>query len=255
MITICIAAEKGGVGKTTTAVNLAYGLVLLDKSVCLIDLDAQGHATEWLGFSSRTEEDDAGTNLVEAVAGEAVLRPVLSEFGVFVCRGGEQVTRFESVVSGQTEPQKRLKAAIHASGLAFDFILIDTSPSVAASVVNAIVASDYLLIPATCNRFGQSGVDKTIGLLEDLREIGVTTALLGVLPTQYNRSTTIGAVSFENFQNSDIALEAYTRQNVALTEAFSEQQPIQIYAPKSNGAADYSALAQEIVRLTTRGQK
>ena len=254
---IAVANQKGGVGKTTTAVNLAACLAVLGQRVLLFDLDPQANATSGLGLE-KTEGDSAyrvllgDGNLLDKVKRTAFERLDIIPSEVDLCGADVELARSENHL-------QRVALALRTvveSGR-FDLILVDCPPSLGILTLNAFAAADSLLVPLQCEYYALEGISMMNRVLTQLREGGVNPRLeiLGVLMTMYDGRTKLSqeVVSEVRGLLGDRVFETSIPRSTKLAEAPSFGKPIIHYDRYSAGAAAYEVLAQEfLARLNTQ---
>ena len=247
---ICVANQKGGVGKTTTAVNLAASLAALGKKVLLVDLDPQGNATMGCGVDKyKVAQSSCDVLLGETKFSEAVVPS--PEAGFDVLPANADLTAAEVGLMSAPLKEKRLELALSDARERYQFIVIDCPPSLNMLTVNALVAADGVLIPIQCEYYALEGLSALIGTIRQIqssRNAGLQ--IEGILRTMHdprNRLTNeVSAQLIHHF--SEQVFRTIIPRNVRLAEAPSHGLPILLYDKTSRGAISYMALAGEFLR-------
>jgi chromosome partitioning protein len=248
--TICIANQKGGVGKTTTSVNLSSALAQLGKRVLLIDMDPQGNASSGLGLK-RFESQDA--NIYHVLIGEKTLAEVIQPTkvqGLVVATANPDLVGAEIELVELPHREFRLKSAIASVQHKFDYILIDCPPSLGLLTLNALTAADSFLVPLQCEYYALEGLSQllnTAGIIK--KNLNPNLHIEGIALTMYNAVNNLSKQVVNEIQThfGDKVFQAIIPRNVRLSEAPSHGQSIFDYDPKSIGAVKYMQLAQELI--------
>lgn len=245
---IVIANQKGGVGKTTTAVNLAASLVALEQSVLLIDLDPQGNATTGSGINKQ----DLATSSMEVLLGEtdtaSAILPTVA--GYSVIPANSDLTVAEVTLLQMEQREQRLANQLIAVRNQYDFILIDCPPSLNMLTVNALVAANSVIIPMQCEYYALEGLSGLLDTIENLRaSVNPNLEIEGILRTLFDgRNSLSKQVSDELLAHfNDKVYDTIIPRNVRLAEAPSHGQPVLMYDVASSGSTAYMALAQELL--------
>jgi chromosome partitioning protein len=251
---IAIANQKGGVGKTTTAINLGASLAAAEKRVLLIDMDPQGNATTGLGVNARTTKASIyGVLLNRLPLGSAILRaihfPLLDIVPTTINLVGA-----EAELVGQPQWQFRLREALDGTRDMYDFVLIDCPPSLGILTLNTLVAADTVLIPLQAEYFALEGLSQFAETVEIVRKhLNPRLGVEGVLVTMFDgRLKLAQQVADEARKYFDgRVFRTVIPRNVRLAEAPSFGQPTLLYDVASGGAQAYLALAQEVILRST----
>ncbi len=247
---LSIANQKGGVGKTTTSINLAAALALKKKKTLLIDLDPQSNAT--IAFF---DAKDIQTTMFDifaehAVPMSAVIRPTKDE-NLFVAPARLALARLEQQLAGQFDAPFKLKDAIAPILKDYDFIVMDTPPALGILTVNALVASTHLLVPIQAAYFAIEGTDDLLETYGRIRSRpNPDLKVLGVVITLYDKRTNISRDTHEQIRATfgNALFKTRISKNVRLEESPAYKETVFAYAPKSSGAEDYRKLAQEVIQ-------
>lgn len=242
-----IANQKGGVGKTTTAINLGAGLGALEKEVLLIDCDPQGNASRGLGIHA--EAPHLYHVLVgECAASEAIHRTGFP--GLSILPSNRELVGVEVEFVGVENWHLRLREALESIAGNYDFIFIDCPPSLGHLTVNALAAAHHILVPLQCEYYALEGISELVSTVERVQgSLNPDLTIGGVLLTMYddrtNLSRDVATEARHHFQ--DKVYETIVPRNIRLAEAPSHSVPILEYDIKSRGAAAYLAVAQEFL--------
>ena len=250
---IAIANQKGGVGKTTTSVNLAASLGVLEKKVLLIDADPQANATSGLGID--VEQVEIGTyQLLEhsAKAEEAIIKT--SSPNLDIIPSHIDLVAIEIELVDQDEREYMLKKAITHLKETYDYILIDCAPSLGLLTLNALTASDSVIIPIQCEYFALEGLGKLLNTIKSVQKIhNKDLDIEGLLLTMYDSRLRLSNQVVEEVQKhfNEMVFSTIIQRNVRLSEAPSYGESIINYDAASKGATNYLSLAHEIIKKNT----
>ena len=242
---ISISNHKGGVGKTTSAINIGAGLNILKKKVLLIDLDPQANLSQSLGV---VEPD---TNIYGAIRGDYKLQPIEILKGLDLIPSTLDLSGAEIEMSGEAGREYILKDLIEPLRASYDFIIIDSPPSLGLLTINAFTASDSILIPLQAQYLALQGLTKLIEVVDKIkRRLNKELEIGGVFITQYDKRKVLNRDVAETIKAhfKDEVFKTMIRDNIALAEAPANGLDIFRYSPKSYGAEDYLSLSKEILK-------
>jgi chromosome partitioning protein len=249
--TIAVANQKGGVAKTTTAINLAASLAMADQRILLIDMDPQANLTSGIGLKGQTA---AGGTIYHALTtDDADPRTFVITTNIdnlSLVSADRHLTGAEIELVSLPQRERRLRKFADALRGDFDYIFIDTPPSLGLLTLNALVAADTVLVPINCEYFALEGIADLLATLDRVRAaLNPGLALEGVLLTMYDDRTNLGQQVGGNIREffGDKVYETVIPRNVRLGEAPSHGLPVILYDARSRGAAAYVALAHEFL--------
>jgi chromosome partitioning protein len=247
---VAIANQKGGVGKSTTAINLGAGLAFQGERILLVDLDPQGNTTSGLGIDRAAIDYSTYDLLVEDVAIDDVIEPS-SVRDLFVVPATIELAGAEIELVSMFSRETRLGNALDPITDDYDFVLVDCPPSLGLLTVNGLAAADEVLIPIQCEYYALEGVSqlmKNIQLVQ--RSLNPQLNIEGVLLTMYDGRTTLAADVVAQVRDhfGDTTYRTVIPRTVRLSEAPSYGEPIEAYDPMSRGAIAYRELAREFRR-------
>jgi chromosome partitioning protein len=247
---IAVANQKGGVGKTTTSVNVAASLVHLGYRVLLVDLDAQGNATMGCGVDKQTVEHSAYEVLTgKSFVGDAIV--TVDPDGLDLLPGNSDLTAAQVELLDRIGRERVLADAMASCSEDYHFVVVDCPPALNILTLNALVAADSVLIPMQCEYYALEGLTDLLGTLENVREIlNPNLEVEGLVRTMFDsRSRLAAEVSAQLVEHfGDKVFETVVPRNVRLAEAPSHGVSIVRYDRGSKGAQAYLALAEELVR-------
>ncbi len=242
---ISISNHKGGVGKTTSAINIGAGLAGLKKRVLLIDLDPQANLSQSLGV------EDEDRNIYGAIRGEYNLEPIKVFPGLSIIPSTLDLSGAEVELSSETGREYILKELIEPIREQYDFIIIDSPPSLGLLTINAFTASDEILIPLQAQYLALQGLSKLIEIIDKIKKrLNKDLTLGGVFITQYDNRKVLNRNVVETIEAhfKEKVFKTKIRDNVALAEAPTQGLDIFRYNSKSYGAEDYLSLSKEILK-------
>ena len=245
---VAVANQKGGVGKTTTAVNLAACVAAQGKRVMIVDLDPQGNTTSGYGISKRSVEQGSYEVLIgEAQTKDAIRR---TDYGVDVLPSNTRLAGAAIELVALPQRERRLRQALAAVAANYDYIFIDCPPSLDLLTLNGLCASDTVLIPIQCEYYALEGLSELISTIKTVRKMyNRYLDIEGVLFTMYNGRVNLTLQVVEQVKKyfGDKVYKTTVPRNVRLSEAPSFGQPINFYDPASKGCDAYMEMAREFL--------
>lgn len=247
---IAIANQKGGVGKTTTAINLSAALARAGKKVLLVDLDPQANSSLTF-FDQKAIEDSVYELLTETSLGYEKVVKASAISGLDVLPSRISLAKFESKVIGEFDAPFRLKDRLDGLTKLYDYVLIDTPPTLGLITVNALVASDYLIIPIQPSYFALEGTDDLLETIDKVKaRPNPDLQVLGVVITLHDKRTTLARDIQEQIRQvfGEKVFSTVITKSIRLEESPAYKETIFTFAPTSSGANEYSSLCEEVIR-------
>lgn len=250
---ISIANQKGGVGKTTTAVNLSACLAQKGKRVLLIDTDPQGNATSGLGIEAHTDRSVYNVLVDDMEISETIVSTMIKKLDV--CPANINLAGAEIELVSMVSRENRLKDAVDKIRDEYDYVLIDCPPSLGLITLNAFTASDSVLVPIQCEYYALEGLGQLINTIKLVQkhlnpDLIVEGVILTMFDARTNLSTQVAREVEKYFGNK--VFQTIIPRNIRLSEAPSHGLPITLYDADSKGAETYKKLAKELIKLTEK---
>ena len=249
---ISVANQKGGVGKTTTAVNLAACLALSGRKILVVDMDPQGNASSGLGVNLRANQK----GVYELLADEAYLDQVIYPTEIDTLKiipSSVDLAGAEIELVERDHREKVLSLALNGANEEYEFIVIDCPPSLGLLTLNALTASQSVLIPMQCEYYALQGLSQLLKTLKRIQKsINPDLKVEGILLTMYDARTLLNGQVENHVKKyfSEFLMKTIIPRNIRLSEAPSHGKPIVLYANRSKGSDSYVELAQEVIQRT-----
>ena len=254
--TLAVVNQKGGVGKTTTAINLAASLALEGKRVLLVDCDPQANTTGGLGFRRQKEDEEQRLSIYDVLLGptslsEAMLATEVD--GLKLVAGSRELIGATIELVNMERREYRLREALATVVAEFDYLVLDCPPALDLLTLNALTAADGLLVPLQAEYFALEGISELISTLDKVSQaFNPGLSLEGVLLTMYDDRTNLAQQVTQTLRDffGEKLLKTTIPRNIRLAEAPSHGMPVALYDAKSRGAEAYRELARELMRLS-----
>lgn len=246
---IAVANQKGGVGKTTTSVNLAACLAKAGKKVLLVDIDPQGNSTSGLGVDKRRVEKTVYDCLINEEKMENVAIPTQYD-NLFVCPSNLDLSGAEVELISVMGRENRLKQSLEGVADEYDFILIDTPPSLGLITINTLTAANSVLIPIQCEFYALEGVSQLVETIKRIKKaLNPSLFIEGIVMTMYDARTNLAVEVVDEVKRffPDKVYRTIIPRNVRISEAPGFGRPVVYYDEASKGAQAYTGLAYEVI--------
>jgi len=246
---IALANQKGGVGKTTTTINLAASLAVLEKKVLVVDADPQANASSGLGIDVRTEERSIYQCLIDGIpAKEVIVSTEITRLDIIPSH--IDLVGAEIEMLNMDGREKVLKQILTPLKNNYDYILVDCSPSLGLTTVNALTAADSVIIPVQCEYFALEGISKLLNTIKIIKSrLNPALEIEGFLMTMYDSRLRLANQIYEEVKKpfQDLVFDTVIQRNIKLSEASSYGKPALLYDAESKGALNHLQLARELI--------
>ncbi len=246
---ISVINQKGGVGKTTTVVNLAAYLAKLGKRVLVVDMDPQGNATSGLGIDKLNLKTNTYQLYMDnRLPEELVVNTTINRLQLLPTNG--DLASVEVQLAGEPSRESKFKTCLNKANLQYDFVLVDCPPSLGLLTVNALVGSSDVIIPIQSEYYAMEGLSQLLQIIERVQQgFNSTLQVLGLVMTMYDPRTSLSGQVYEEMKKAfgSLVFKSVIPRNVRLAEAPSHGKPILLYDKWSKGARAYKSLAKEVI--------
>ncbi|GIX43542.1 MAG: chromosome partitioning protein ParA [Leptospiraceae bacterium] len=248
--TISIANQKGGVGKTTTAIQISYNLSLKNYRVLMVDLDPQANATSvFLDISphSLSLEETVYVILKDKKGPENIIKQTKWK-NLYILPSTIALSEIEPILTGNVDGFFRLQDSLENIKSQFDFIIIDNPPNLGMLTINGLLCSDYVMIPLQAAKFSLDGIRIILETIQTLnKKFRLDIKILGALMTMYDERTTISKAMIEEMKKYIPVFSNYISRSVVVEEAHLMKEPLSLYSPKSKVTLQYQKVLEEIL--------